>query len=161
VVYDNLVDDLGEEETLSVVGHELAHAKHRDVLVGTALGAAGAVLGVGLLGLLLPRREEDGEDLEGSVADPGSVPRILALVAVAALVTSPAQNLISRHVETRADVEALRFTDDPTSLIALQQELARRSVADLTPPAWSQIWFGSHPTTLQRIGLAESWDRRD
>ena len=41
-----------------------AHAKHDDVLIGTALGAAGAVLGVGLLGLLLPRRreEDDGGD---------------------------------------------------------------------------------------------------
>jgi STE24 endopeptidase len=158
VVYDNLVDDLGEPETLSVVGHELAHAKHQDVLVGTALGAAGAVLGVGLLGLVLPRRDEDGGG--PAISDPRSVPRVLALLAIAGLLASPVQNGISRQVETRADVEALRFTDDPGALVALQQELARRSAADLTPPAWSQWWFGSHPTTLQRIGLAESWDER-
>ena len=29
------------------------------------------------------------------------------------------------------------------------------SLADPTPYAWSQFWFGSHPTTLQRIALAE------
>ena len=32
-----------EDQALSVVAHELAHAKHDDVLVGTALGAVGAV----------------------------------------------------------------------------------------------------------------------
>lgn len=35
------------------VGHELSHARHDDVLVGTALGALGAALGVGLLGLIV------------------------------------------------------------------------------------------------------------
>ena len=156
VVYDNLVDDLGEDETLSVVAHELAHAKHQDVLVGTGLGAAGSVLGAGLLGLLVPRRREDEDDpAEGGVADPRSVPRVLVLVALATLLTSPVQNGISRQIETRADVDALEATDDPAAFIALQQELARRSAADLTPPAWSQFWFGSHPTTMLRIADAQ------
>jgi STE24 endopeptidase len=150
VVYDNLVEDLGEDEVVSVVSHELAHARHQDVLVGSTLGAAGAALGVGLLALLVRRRKDD----EG-IADPRSVPRILALVAVAGLLASPVHNGISRQVETRADVDALRATADPAAFIALQQQLARRSVADLTPPAWSQTWFGSHPTTMSRIALAE------
>ena len=53
VVYDNLVESLPEDEALSVVAHELAHARHNDVVTGSLLGAAGAVLGVGLLALLL------------------------------------------------------------------------------------------------------------
>jgi STE24 endopeptidase len=145
VLYDTLVEDLGQEQTLSVVAHELAHARHDDVLVGSVLGAAGAIAAVGALGLLLGTRR---------LADPGSVPRVLALVAVATLLTSPIQSALSRQIETRADVESLAATDDPAALIALQQDLARRSAADLTPPALTQWWFGSHPTTLERIGLA-------
>lgn len=161
VVYDNLVEDLAEDETMSVVAHELSHAKHQDVLGGTALGAAGAALGAGLLGLVVPRRRpESARDGEG-VADPRNVPRILALVALAGLLTSPVQNGISRQVETRADVDALRVTADPAAFVALQQQLARRSAADLTPPTWSQFWFGSHPTTLIRIALAERASERD
>ena len=157
VVYDNLVEDLGEDETVSVVAHELAHAKHHDVLVGTTLGAAGAALGVGLLGLFLPRRRVRDE----GIVDPRVVPRVLALVALAGLLASPVENGISREVETRADVDALRATDDPAAFIALQQQLARRSVTDLTPPAWSQAWFGSHPTTMSRIATAERAAARD
>ena len=93
--------------------------------------------------------------MPGGVADPRRVPLLLALVAVATLMTSPVQNGISRRIETRADVDALRATDDPEAFIEVQKELARRSLADPTPPAWSQFWFGSHPTGLMRIALAQ------
>lgn len=49
VLCDNLVRDLPQDETLSVVAHELVHARHDDVPTGSVLGAAGAALGVGLL----------------------------------------------------------------------------------------------------------------
>jgi len=149
VVYDNLVattSGVQQREVLAVVAHELAHARHDDVLTGSLLGAAGALAGVGLLALLAGGR--------GGVADPRRVPRVLALLAVAMLLVSPVENGISRQLETRADVDALRATGDPEGLVALQQDLARRSLADLTPPAWSQWWFGSHPTTLVRIAIA-------
>jgi STE24 endopeptidase len=150
IVYDNLVADLGERETLAVVAHELAHAKNQDVVIGTALGAAGMVAAVGLLGLVVPRRSDRGQ-----VAEPRSVPLVLALVAVATVLAGPVESGISRRIETRADGEALRVTGDPAGFIALQQELARRSAADLTPPAWVRFWFGTHPTTLLRIANAE------
>ena len=96
VVYDNLVDDVSERQVLSVVAHELGHAKHDDVLTGSLLGAAGALLRGRLAGVLLVP----------GVAEPRQVPRILALVAVATLLASPVQNGISRRIETRADVDA-------------------------------------------------------
>lgn len=150
VVYDTLVADLGSAETLSVLAHELAHAKNEDIVIGTSLGAAGIVFGVGLLGALVPFRRRTV-----SIADPGSIPLILALIAVATVLVRPVEAEISRRIETRADIEALRATDDPTAFIALQQGLARRSAADLTPPGWLHFWFGTHPTTLQRIANAE------
>ena len=39
--------------------------------------------------------------------------------------------------------------------VDLDQTLASvRSLADPTPPAWSQLWFGTHPTLLERVALA-------
>ena len=31
--------------------------------------------------------------------------------------------------------------------------------SDPTPPAWSQFWFGSHPTVLQRAGMPASLEQ--
>jgi STE24 endopeptidase len=154
VLYDTLVDDADREQVVAVVAHELAHARHDDVLVGSVLGALAAAGGVGLLALVLGRRRRAGDG--GS--DPGRpevVPRVLALVAVTALLATPVQSTISRLIETRADVDALAATGDPESFVALQRSLALRSLADPTPPRWSQAWFGTHPTLLERVALAE------
>ncbi|MEI7057997.1 M48 family metalloprotease [Nocardioides sp. CCNWLW239] len=152
VLYDNLVDSqrgaAARGAVLSVVAHELAHAKHDDVLVGTVIGAAGAVTGVGLLGLLLSyrRREE--------YATPEGIPMLLAIFALASVLAMPVQNGLSRQVEIRADVDALHATGDLESFTRLQHSLGVRSLSDPSPQAWSQWWFGSHPTTLQRIAIA-------
>jgi len=148
VLYDNLVRDVPEDQALSVVAHELAHARHDDVLTGSLLGAAGAMAGVGLLGLVLSLGKGP------RAADPRIVPRLLAWVAIAGLLASPVQNGISRRIETRADVDALIATRDPGAFIEVQRQLAARSLADLTAPAWAQFWFGSHPTTRERIAIA-------
>jgi STE24 endopeptidase len=152
VVYDNLVKALPPDQALAVVAHELGHARHDDVLTGSLLGAAGAVVGVGLLGLAvgaLGRRR--------GLDDPALVPLVLALVAVGSLLASPVQNAVSRQIETRADVDALLATHDPKAFEAMQRELAVRSLADPTPPAWAQLWFGSHPLTLTRIAIARDY----
>lgn len=154
VLYDNLVEDLPQDEALSVVAHELAHAKHDDVVTGTVLGAAGACLAIGLLGVVLGALRRRG----GTPAEAGVVPLVLALYAVATLFSSPVQNTISRQIETRADVDALRATGDPDAFVALQRQLALRSVADPTPPGWEHVWFGSHPGVLVRAALADRVD---
>ena len=82
------------------------------------------------------------------------VPLVLALSAWGTLAGSPIENTISRQIETRADVEALRTTRDPAAFVAVQKQLAVRGLSDPSPPAWSQFWFGSHPTVLQRVAIA-------
>ena len=156
VVYDTLLTGLPEKQTEVIVAHELGHARHDDVLLGTVLGALGSAAGIGLLGLVLGRRRLlEHADVDG-LGDPRAVPLVLALALVGSLLASPVQNTISRAIEARADRVALQATQDPRTFIAMQRQLALRSLADPTPPAWSQFWFGTHPTTLQRIGMAEA-----
>lgn len=154
VVYDTVLDSLSDPEIESIVAHELGHAKHQDVLVGTVLAAAGGAFGIGLLGLLIA----DGRLLRRagvrSASDPRILPLLFALVALGSFLASPVENTMSRAVEARADRTALTVTHDPGTFIAMQRQLALRSLADPTPPMLSQFWFGSHPTVLQRIAMA-------
>lgn len=159
VLYDNLVNEVPQRETLVIVAHELGHARHHDVLLGTSLGAVGVVGGAGLLGLVLGRRRLlDRAGVHGP-GQPEAVALILALVALGALLSSPVQNTVSRAVEARADRASLEATDDYTGFERMQLQLAVRSLSDDDPPRWSQLWFGSHPTTVQRIGLARALQR--
>ncbi len=156
VLYDNLVNDVPQRETLAVVAHELGHAKNHDVLLGTVLGAAGVVGGSGLLGLVLSRRRLLARAGVENPGQPEVVALVLALATVGSLLASPVQNTISRAIEARADRASLEATGDYAGFESLQVQLATRSLSDADPPRWSQFWFGSHPTAVQRIGLARA-----
>jgi STE24 endopeptidase len=161
VVYDTVLDQLPDAQIESIVAHELGHVATDDVLTGTLIGALGAALGVAALGWLVsagPLRRRSGADSPG---DPRIVPLVLFLMAVGTLISTPAQNLVSRHIEARADVHALDLTEDPRALVDLQRQLARTNLSDPDPPAAWQWFFGSHPTTAQRITAAEDWERLD
>lgn len=159
VIFDTALDSLPDPVIESIAAHELGHVKHDDVLTGTLIGAIGAGAGVCLLGWLLPaaplRRRSGAE----SPADPRIVPVVLFVVAVAMLVAAPVQNLVSRHIEQRADISALDLTRDPDALVELQRRLAEANLSDPDPPALWQWAFGSHPTTSERIRQAENWAR--
>jgi STE24 endopeptidase len=161
VVYDNLVDQLTPAEARVVIAHELGHARYDDVLLGTTLGSIGAVGGVALLALLLDgRRLRDRAGLRGP-ADPAVVAVVLALVAVGGLAVSPVENTVSRAIEARADRASLEATGAGPTFVRMQRRLALTSLADPTPPRLNQLWFGSHPTVLQRAGLPRALARAD
>jgi STE24 endopeptidase len=85
------------------------------------------------------------------------VPLVLFLAALGTVLSTPVQNLVSRHVEARADLFALDLTADPQAFVAMQQRLAQTNVSDPSPPAAWQWFFGSHPTAAQRVAMAEDW----
>ena len=156
VVYDNLIEDLPPAEARVVIAHELAHAKHGDVLTGTVLGAVGGVFGVALLALVLDSRRLRSRAAINGPADPAAVASILALVAAGTFLASPLQNTMSRAVEARADRDSIAATARDEVFVRMQHELAISALSDPTPPGLSQLWFGSHPTVLQRAGLPSS-----
>ena len=133
--------------------------EHSVVLTGTLVGALGAAAAVALLGGLLswtPLLRRAGAEAPG---DPRVVPLVLFLAAVGTVVSTPVQNMVSRHVEVRADVHALDLTADPDAFVAMQRRLAATNLSDPTPPRAWHWWFGSHPTAAQRVAMAEDWTR--
>ena len=155
VVYDTLLAaGLDPEEVRSVVAHELGHARHQDVLLGTGLGALGVAAGTTALALLLDSPRLRRRAGTSGPDQPGVVPLVLALAAVGTFLASPAQQLVSRAIEARADRVSLTVTGDRAAFERLQRALTRRSLADPTPPTSSYLWFASHPTVVQRWGIA-------
>lgn len=157
VVYDTLLRRAPAAQVRLVVAHELGHAEERDVLVGSALAAVGTAAAVVALSLLLQSRRLLRRAGARSAADPAVVALVLVLSGVAALLASPLQHLVSRHVEARADVHALDLTADPATFIDMQRRLAIANLSYLDPPLLSYLWFASHPTPPTRIEIAREW----
>ncbi|MEA2418661.1 MAG: endopeptidase, partial [Thermoleophilaceae bacterium] len=58
-----------------------------------------------------------------------------------------------------ADSFSLRLTNDPGAFVQFEQRLAVQNVSDPDPPPVWQALFGTHPTTLQRIGIGKAYDK--
>jgi STE24 endopeptidase len=160
VLYDNLIDELPPEQVRQVVAHELGHQKHRDIYRGLLWLALVAPAGV-YLAQRLAEAFGRGEGLGDPTRKPGpaALPAIALAVSLVSLGLGSASNVLSRQVEARADVFSLELTRNPAAHIALERELAERNIADPDPPSLLHALFGTHPTTIDRIGIGEAWAR--
>jgi STE24 endopeptidase len=159
VVYDTLLEQASPDEVVSVVAHELGHAKRNDVLTGTvigALGAAAAVIAIYLLGSWSWLLRRAGVD---DIGDPRALGLIVALATLAGLVAGPAANYVSRHIEARADTHALELTGDPSSFEQMQARLAQLNLSNPDPSRFEYFVFASHPSTAERIAAARAYAR--
>ena len=87
------------------------------------------------------------------------LPAIALAVTLAAFALGAASNVLSRQVEGRADAFALDLTRDPAAFVQFERRIALRNVIDPDPPWLFQSLFATHPTTLDRIGIGEAWEK--
>lgn len=159
VVYDTLVRSAPPQEVRLVVAHELGHAKRGDVLHGTLVGALGAAAACALAYLLLTWPWLLHRAGIAGAGDGRSIALLLALAAIAGVLTLPVQSLLSRRIEARADVHALDLTHDPSTFIVNEKRLSVTNLSDLQPNPVVYALFFDHPSGPERIALARDWER--
>jgi STE24 endopeptidase len=155
VLYDNLIEDFSPGEVRTVVAHELGHQKHDDLLRGLAWLAIVAPAGTFLVQALAERMGP-----RGRLGTPAALPAIALAISVVSLGLGCASNVLSRKVEASADTFALRLTRDPEDFIGFQRRISVQNVGDPDPPGWYQALFGTHPTTLERIGAGVAFESK-
>ena len=155
VLFDTLVRDFPRDQVRFVVAHELAHVARRHILRGSLIAVAAslpALTGIGgAVAAATGVRRIGTRDAELTL-------RRLTVATIGAGVLGTLAGRIgmrvSRGFEREADWEALRATDDPDAAIELHRGLVTRNLGVPDPPAWVQRLWGSHPTALERIGMA-------
>jgi heat shock protein HtpX len=98
---------LSEDELRGVLGHELTHVKHRDILITSVAATIGAA--ITYLGYMLLWFGDDNDSPLGAVG-------ALAMVLLAPLAASIIQLAISRQREYAADAGGAQMTGNPESL---------------------------------------------
>jgi STE24 endopeptidase len=150
VLYDTLIAQDSPDEVRVLTAHELGHSKYDDVLHGTIEGALAVAAAMCVLFLLLG----------ASAGDPRRVPLMIALYVFVSFAVSPLTNVVSRHIEARADAHSLQLTRDPSTFIAAQKKLALAGLDDLEPSPVLYALFFSHPSPPQRIAMGRDWARQ-
>jgi STE24 endopeptidase len=154
VLYDTLVDDFTPAETRMVVAHELGHVHHHDTRNGLIWLAVVAPFGMWAVAALVERLAPRDGGL-----GPRAVPAAALAIAVVVPVLTMVSNQLSRPVEARADEFSLELTDDPGTLIDFQRRIAVKNVSDPQPPGVARFLLGTHPSALERIGMAKAFER--
>jgi len=153
VLWDTMLDGrFSNPEVDVVLAHELGH--HSSDHIAKAIGWFGLFALPGALLLMLATRRL------GGMGNPRAVPLALLVAAAWALVTTPAQNVVSRRAEAEADWKALQATRDPEGARGLFREFAVTSLGDPSPPTWAYVLLDTHPTLAQRVAMADAWAAR-
>lgn len=163
-VTDGILELLDEEELKGVLGHELSHVKHRDILVGTvAASVASAIMFISAIarwGLIFG-------GYGGSTRDRDSNPLALLIAAIVApLAALLIQMAISRSREYGADETGAGYAGNPYGLANALRKLqdVSRKVPLKATPATAHMFivkpfsgklmsslFSTHPPVEKRI----------
>jgi len=159
---------LSAEELEGVIGHELAHVKHRDILIGTiAATIAGALSYLAHLAqwamIFGGRDDEDGNPLA-----------VIAMMIIAPIAAMLIQLAISRSREYAADAGGAKIAGNPRYLANALRKLhsASQQIPMQAQPATAHMFivnplsgggvaklFSTHPPVEERIARLESMGR--
>jgi STE24 endopeptidase len=152
VLFDTLLDGrFSDGEVEVVVAHEFGHIARRHIPKGLGWSVLFAFPIAFLVAEATRRR--------GGLGDPAVLPYGALVLIVINLALLPVSNEISRRYEAEADWVALEATDDPEAAQGLFEGFAKESLSQPDPPGWWHVLFGTHPSLLQRIEMAEAWER--
>ena len=147
VLFDTLLKKLDKNEILAVLGHELGHFKHKDILKNIA------VVGIMLFVLFF---------IFGNLPDKLfkelMIPKTGANIIILALLFSdliffifqPFVNLISRHNEFEADKMGAELVDKKALANALKKLVNENKHFPKVSKLYSLIYY-SHPPILERL----------
>ena len=155
---------LSEDELAGVMAHELAHVRHRDILIGTvAATIAGAISYLGHMAMFFGGRSDDDEG--------GSPVAAIVMMVVAPLAAMLIQMAISRSREYAADAGGAQLHGNPLSLAGALRKLqsASQAIPMHATPATSHMMivnpltggammrlFSTHPPMEERIARLQA-----
>ncbi len=161
---------LSREELEGVIGHELAHVKHRDILIGTiAATIAGAISYLAQMAqwaMIFGGRHDDEEG--------GNPVAALVMMIVGPIAAMLIQMAISRSREYSADEGGARIAGNPMHLAGALKKLhlASQRIPLEASPATSHMFivsplsgggilklFSTHPPIEERIARLENMRR--
>jgi len=149
-LYDTLVNDLSEEEIVSVLAHEVGHYKRKHIVVNLLASILTTGLTLWVLSLFV------GNALLSQALGVENPSFHIGLIAFGILyspiseITGLMMNHLSRKFEYQADNYA-KNTYSSDSLISSLKKLSKSSLSNLTPHKAYVFMHYSHPTLLQRI----------
>lgn len=147
VLFDTLIAKLEKHELLAVLGHELGHFKHKDILKNIASSALMLFLMFALFGNL----PEELFDSLRVTQSPGSVMVLFLLLSpLVSFVLMPLFGLLSRYNEYRADEYGSECESKEALCSALVKLADENKSFPRSHPLTIALYF-THPPLVERL----------
>lgn len=154
VLGDTLLKEFTDDEIEVVLAHELGHHVHNHIWKSLVLQSALTLGGLYLVNVIFHWAVETLHHYH-NLADPATLPLLLALAALFGLIVMPLNNGYSRYVESQADEYALQSTRMIEPFKSAMARLANQNLAEAEPSPIVEFLFYSHPSMGKRLRHAD------
>lgn len=158
ILFDTLLNNFTEDETETVIGHELGHYVNkdvwRDIILSTLL--IFPIFYIVHLALVFATNNY------GLIAlnDAAGFPLFLATMSILDLIVMPLENWYSRRRERAADWFGLEHSRKPKAQISTEKRLTDMALSDESPPPFVEWLLYTHPSTEKRISMVKEWEKQ-
>ncbi|MDY6969094.1 MAG: M48 family metallopeptidase [Spirochaetota bacterium] len=154
ILSDTLVENFSIDEIKVIFAHELGHYTKKHIVKGIFLSSISILLSFYICGQLYAWTL----DKFGFVYtyDIAAIPILFFFLSLFSLITMPLMNMVSRRFEIKADIFAVKTTEDKDSFISGMEKLAKINLADKEPNRIIEFLFYSHPSIKKRIELVNN-----
>jgi STE24 endopeptidase len=156
VIGDTMLDRYTPDEIEVVLAHELGHHVHHDIwklIISQSILTLG---GLYLVNVVL-HWAVDTQHIYTSLADPATIPLLLALMGAFGLIVMPIGNGLSRTIEYQADEYALQSTKMVEPFKSAMTRLANQNLSDVEPSPIIEFLFHDHPSVNKRLKHADNF----
>jgi STE24 endopeptidase len=154
---DTLLDQFTPDEIEVIFAHEIGHHVFRHIHKMIAVGVLYSVAGFWISDrVLMSWAQSHYGPIDVHQLPPSTLPLLMLVLTLFALVLEPLQNVISRHYERQCDGYALARTGMRRAYISAFRKLARLNKDDPDPHPLEVFLFHSHPPISQRLAMAET-----
>ena len=151
---DTLLTGFTPQEIEVVFAHEIGHHVFRHIYKLIAVGIFYSAAGFWICDRLL-LVGVDHWDGNYQTLPVSTLPLVMLILTVFALLLEPLQNLVSRRYERQSDRYALRRTGLKEAYVSAFRKLAKLNKDDPNPHWLDVLLFHSHPPIAERLGIAE------
>ena len=158
-LFDTLVEQMDDDEIVSIIAHEVGHYKLKHIYTGILLSAIQSGVMFYIMSLFLLNENLFSVFKMDNLSIYASLLFFSMLYAPISMILGVFFSAISRRNEFSADAYSVETAKMPNSMISSLKKLSKENLSNLTPH-WLNVFLNySHPPVLDRLNAIRKLEK--
>ncbi len=158
VLWDNTINNLSQDEVLSITAHEIGHYVHGHIWKSIILSSIASIFIMFLIYITSNWILNLSYGTFGfkNIYNYASLPLLLLVLNLFTFLGNPLANYVSRYMEVEADRYEINLTHDRESATTAMEKLYEQSLGIPRPSKFYKLWYHTHPPLEERVEFYEN-----